>query len=314
MLLEDVMLIAGADCLNLMPLLSVLAGCESDFWGPHCSNRCQCQNGAKCNPITGACVCTDGFQGWRCEEPCENGYYGKACQLPCQCLNGATCNHETGECICASGYTGALWVPATYLFLFLVGVCENNLTRCSLWRLCLFEPPLLLQRSAGKRCGYVSETFIPSLMWWQLWRAVPLRQSRASVWAEMPLSEWRNVPPHHGRVLLPDGMGGRSQEKVESYCDEEKHERRERPECDCCSGKMFVSLMRPLEQRMTCWEQRLRPRNRYAVFNYKECVWDILFHTRKKWKIKLALKVGCPWVMSPLLHHKYLAEISLHKK
>lgn len=93
---------------HLMLFLSMIAGCESDYWGPHCSNRCQCQNGAKCNPITGACVCTDGYQGWRCEEPCEHGYYGKVCQLTCQCLNGATCNHETGECICAPGYTGAL--------------------------------------------------------------------------------------------------------------------------------------------------------------------------------------------------------------
>lgn len=108
----------------LMPLVSVPAGCESDFWGPHCSNRCQCQNGAKCNPITGACVCTDGYQGWRCEEPCEHGYYGKACQLPCQCLNGATCNHETGECICAPGYTGALWVPLSYLLFWHI-LCSN---------------------------------------------------------------------------------------------------------------------------------------------------------------------------------------------
>lgn len=113
----------------LMPLLSVSAGCESDYWGPHCSSRCQCQNGAKCNPITGACVCTDGYQGWRCEEPCEQSYYGKACQLACQCLNGATCNHETGECICAPGYSGALWVPATYSFLcnFLLAVYANML-------------------------------------------------------------------------------------------------------------------------------------------------------------------------------------------
>lgn len=119
-------------------VLSVPAGCESDYWGPHCSNRCQCQNGAKCNPITGACVCTDGYQGWRCEELCEHGYYGKACQLPCQCLNGATCNHETGECICAPGYSGALWVPATYLFL------------CNFLFCCLSECSLLTQITAGK--------------------------------------------------------------------------------------------------------------------------------------------------------------------
>ncbi|KAL0168008.1 hypothetical protein M9458_036230, partial [Cirrhinus mrigala] len=80
--------------------------CESGHWGPHCSNRCQCKNGALCNPITGACVCTDGYQGWRCEDQCEPGYYGKGCQLQCQCLNGATCHHETGECICAPGYMG----------------------------------------------------------------------------------------------------------------------------------------------------------------------------------------------------------------
>lgn len=83
-------------------------GCNSDFWGPHCSNKCQCRNGAKCNPITGACVCTDGFQGWRCEEPCGAGTFGKDCLLECSCLNGATCLHQTGECVCAPGYAGAL--------------------------------------------------------------------------------------------------------------------------------------------------------------------------------------------------------------
>lgn len=137
---------------RLKPPLSVPAGCESDFWGPHCSNRCQCQNGAKCNPITGACVCTDGYQGWRCEEPCEYGYYGKACQLPCQCLNGATCNHETGECICAPGYTGALWVPATYLLCwhFLCvsqGKKRKKKRQCAF---CLSERSLLMQSTAGK--------------------------------------------------------------------------------------------------------------------------------------------------------------------
>ncbi|XP_013887580.1 multiple epidermal growth factor-like domains protein 11, partial [Austrofundulus limnaeus] len=86
--------------------LDCSSGCDSDFWGPHCTNRCQCRNGAKCNPITGACVCTDGFQGWRCEEHCEPSFYGKDCQQECQCLNGATCQHQTGECLCAPGYTG----------------------------------------------------------------------------------------------------------------------------------------------------------------------------------------------------------------
>ncbi|ELK24844.1 Multiple epidermal growth factor-like domains protein 11, partial [Myotis davidii] len=82
------------------------AGCDSDHWGPHCSNRCQCQNGALCNPITGACVCAPGFRGWRCEELCAPGTHGKGCQLPCQCRHGASCDPRTGECLCAPGYTG----------------------------------------------------------------------------------------------------------------------------------------------------------------------------------------------------------------
>lgn len=85
---------------------SSLAGCDSDHWGPHCSNRCQCQNGALCNPITGACVCAAGFRGWRCEELCAPGTHGKGCQLPCQCRHGASCDPRTGECLCAPGYTG----------------------------------------------------------------------------------------------------------------------------------------------------------------------------------------------------------------
>ncbi|KAK4820738.1 hypothetical protein QYF61_004419 [Mycteria americana] len=82
--------------------------CDSEHWGPHCSNRCQCQNEALCNPITGACVCADGYRGWRCEELCDPGSYGKGCQFKCQCHNGATCDHKTGECHCAPGYTGVL--------------------------------------------------------------------------------------------------------------------------------------------------------------------------------------------------------------
>lgn len=137
----------------LIFVLSVPAGCESDYWGPHCSNRCQCQNGAKCNPITGACVCTDGYQGWRCEEPCESGYYGKACQLPCQCLNGGTCIHVTGECICPPGYSGALWVPASrsFLCILIITFYEEFLFFISFWGI----------------------WFLTRM--WQLWRAVPLR-------------------------------------------------------------------------------------------------------------------------------------------
>eukprot|EP00069_Balaena_mysticetus_P011714 bmy_21424T0 len=84
------------------------SACDGDHWGPHCSSRCQCKNGALCNPITGACHCAAGFRGWRCEERCEQGTYGNDCHQRCQCQNGATCDHVTGECRCPPGYTGAL--------------------------------------------------------------------------------------------------------------------------------------------------------------------------------------------------------------
>uniref|UniRef100_A0A8D3E703 Multiple epidermal growth factor-like domains protein 10 n=1 Tax=Scophthalmus maximus TaxID=52904 RepID=A0A8D3E703_SCOMX len=83
------------------------SACDSSHWGPHCSNRCQCQNAALCNPITGACICSPGYRGWRCESQCETGAYGNGCQQKCQCQNGAACHHVTGECKCTPGYTGA---------------------------------------------------------------------------------------------------------------------------------------------------------------------------------------------------------------
>ncbi|TTF71933.1 Multiple epidermal growth factor-like domains protein 10 [Bagarius yarrelli] len=88
----------GVDCSS---------ACDMSHWGPHCSNRCQCKNGALCNPITGACICTTGYHGWRCEELCESGTYGNNCHQKCQCQNNATCHHVTGECTCSPGYTGA---------------------------------------------------------------------------------------------------------------------------------------------------------------------------------------------------------------
>uniref|UniRef100_A0A8C2BWC6 Multiple EGF-like-domains 10 n=1 Tax=Cyprinus carpio TaxID=7962 RepID=A0A8C2BWC6_CYPCA len=83
------------------------SACDGDHWGPHCSSRCQCQNGALCNPITGACLCAAGYRGWRCEDLCERSTYGHGCQQRCLCQNNAMCHHVTGECVCSPGYTGA---------------------------------------------------------------------------------------------------------------------------------------------------------------------------------------------------------------
>ncbi|KAF0038819.1 hypothetical protein F2P81_009303 [Scophthalmus maximus] len=97
----------GAPTAPVVSLPAAAVSCDSSHWGPHCSNRCQCQNAALCNPITGACICSPGYRGWRCESQCETGAYGNGCQQKCQCQNGAACHHVTGECKCTPGYTGA---------------------------------------------------------------------------------------------------------------------------------------------------------------------------------------------------------------
>ncbi|XP_008422037.1 multiple epidermal growth factor-like domains protein 10 isoform X2 [Poecilia reticulata] len=111
------------------------SACDSDHWGPHCSNRCQCKNGALCNPITGSCICTPGYRGWRCEAQCETGSYGNGCQWTCQCQNGAICHHVTGECNCSPGYTGTLCQDECPVGTFGAGCaktchCMNN-SKCA---------------------------------------------------------------------------------------------------------------------------------------------------------------------------------------
>ena len=108
---------------NSHPYLLSLSwpGCDSTRWGPHCSNRCQCRNGALCNPISGACVCAAGFQGWRCEEICPPGTYGLTCQLSCKCQNNALCDYITGECRCSPGFTGVLY--ETFLTSLNLSLC-----------------------------------------------------------------------------------------------------------------------------------------------------------------------------------------------
>uniref|UniRef100_M4ANP8 Multiple EGF-like-domains 10 n=1 Tax=Xiphophorus maculatus TaxID=8083 RepID=M4ANP8_XIPMA len=109
------------------------SACDSDHWGPHCSNRCQCKNGALCNPITGSCICTPGYRGWRCEVQCETGSYGNGCQWTCQCQNGAICHHVTGECNCSPGYTGTLCQDECPVGTFGAGcakTCHCNNSKC----------------------------------------------------------------------------------------------------------------------------------------------------------------------------------------
>lgn len=40
-------------------------GCPGGNWGPDCSEECLCENGARCEPHTGQCLCPPGFTGER---------------------------------------------------------------------------------------------------------------------------------------------------------------------------------------------------------------------------------------------------------
>ncbi|KAG7250806.1 hypothetical protein CRUP_034864, partial [Coryphaenoides rupestris] len=72
-------------------------------------HRCDCQNGAKCYHINGACLCDTGFKGPNCQERfCPPGLYGLICDkyCPCEAANTVSCHPLSGECSCSSGWTG----------------------------------------------------------------------------------------------------------------------------------------------------------------------------------------------------------------
>ncbi|GFU53082.1 multiple epidermal growth factor-like domains protein 11 [Trichonephila clavipes] len=37
--------------------------CSSDYYGQECKQKCECENGAACNPVDGSCTCTPGYKG-----------------------------------------------------------------------------------------------------------------------------------------------------------------------------------------------------------------------------------------------------------
>lgn len=44
------------------------AGCPEGSFGPSCKHSCQCQNGAACDHVSGACTCSAGWTGTFCEK------------------------------------------------------------------------------------------------------------------------------------------------------------------------------------------------------------------------------------------------------
>ncbi|KAK2504457.1 hypothetical protein MC885_011562 [Smutsia gigantea] len=60
--------------------------CPFGTFGFRCSQRCDCHNGGRCSPATGACECEPGYKGPRCQERlCPEGRHGLGCTLPCPC-------------------------------------------------------------------------------------------------------------------------------------------------------------------------------------------------------------------------------------
>lgn len=50
--------------------------CKEGTYGPGCTQECKCVNGAMCDHISGACVCSSGWRGKFCTKACPEGFYG----------------------------------------------------------------------------------------------------------------------------------------------------------------------------------------------------------------------------------------------
>ena len=70
---------------------SFFSACPAGRWGPSCSHRCPCYNGASCDPVSGECTCSPGWQGERCDSQCSDQRYGQNCREICKCQNGKNC-------------------------------------------------------------------------------------------------------------------------------------------------------------------------------------------------------------------------------
>lgn len=69
--------------------------CPVGTYGPQCAHKCDCQNGAKCYHINGACLCNEGFKGPSCQDRfCPAGLYGLTCDRYCPCKADKTLRYR----------------------------------------------------------------------------------------------------------------------------------------------------------------------------------------------------------------------------
>ncbi|KAM6155915.1 LOW QUALITY PROTEIN: N-acetylglucosamine-1-phosphodiester alpha-N-acetylglucosaminidase [Rhynchocyon petersi] len=72
--------------------------CTNGSFGDSCAQKCQCQNGAACDPAHGTCTCPPGFIGDLCAQECPLGWYGPSCRNHCECEHSCPCDPHTGNC------------------------------------------------------------------------------------------------------------------------------------------------------------------------------------------------------------------------
>lgn len=73
--------------------------CPVGTYGPQCAHKCDCQNGAKCYHINGACLCNEGFKGPSCQDRfCPTGLYGLICDKYCPCKAANTLRCDALRC------------------------------------------------------------------------------------------------------------------------------------------------------------------------------------------------------------------------
>ena len=81
------------------------ATCPPYTYGEGCGEKCRCQNGAKCNHVSGECYCPPSYYGPLCEFKCTNDKSDE-CKSVCRCQNEGFCDEDTALCKCPPGWTG----------------------------------------------------------------------------------------------------------------------------------------------------------------------------------------------------------------
>ena len=61
------------DCYGAVFIL--FAVCSTGKYGPGCTLECKCDNGGSCDPVSGACICSDGWLGATCDHGKSYGFF-----------------------------------------------------------------------------------------------------------------------------------------------------------------------------------------------------------------------------------------------